>query len=396
MRTCSRLGTMGLALIGVIGAATRADAYVCTAALGCGYTGNHYATAAGDSGAVGYDSVAMGSGCWAYGTGAVAMGVESTATGGVSFAMGWYPTASGYEAVAMGEYVHAQALSEFVVGSYNVTDAGYEPNSWVDDDPLFVIGNGTGDQDRHNALTILKNGNTGINKADPEYPLQILGGDDAEPEWGGFVVAGSTASTNVAIDSNEIMARNNGATSTLYLNNDGGEVRVGGPLRVLTMGTASSSYALCSSGSSSGLIQRCPSSSRRYKDNIADFTLGLAEVQRLHPVSFTYRSSGQHSFGFIAEEVAEIYPDFAVYDEQGRPESVRYAEMTALLANAVQELSAETQELAATVKTQAVALSEQRAQLKAQASELAGLRASVAKQQLLLETLAADVARLSR
>lgn len=125
-------------------------------------------------------------------------------------------------------------------------------------------------------------------------------------------------------------------------------------------------------------------------------TLGLAEVERLHPVSFTYRDSGQHSFGFIAEEVAEIYPDFAVYDEQGRPESVRYPEMTALLASAVQELSAEKQELAATVTTQAVALDEQAAQLKAQAIELAELRAGLAKQQQMLDTLAAKVALLSQ
>lgn len=54
--------------------------------------------------------------------------------------------------------------------------------------------------------------------------LQIDGGIDAEPTAGGFIVAGNTSSSNIAIDNNEIMARNNGAVSKLYLNNDGGDV----------------------------------------------------------------------------------------------------------------------------------------------------------------------------
>lgn len=54
--------------------------------------------------------------------------------------------------------------------------------------------------------------------------LQVDGGADAEPGSGGFLVTGNTNSANIAIDNNEIMARNNGATSTLFLNNDGGDV----------------------------------------------------------------------------------------------------------------------------------------------------------------------------
>jgi hypothetical protein len=43
----------------------------------------------------------------------------------------------------------------------------------------------------------------------------------------GFQI-GSDTGTNIAMDNNEIMARNNGATSTLFIQNDGGEVHVGG------------------------------------------------------------------------------------------------------------------------------------------------------------------------
>lgn len=54
----------------------------------------------------------------------------------------------------------------------------------------------------------------------------FLGTGDVEPGSGGIVVIGQVGSGNVGIDGNEIMARNNGAPSTLYLNNDGGDVTV--------------------------------------------------------------------------------------------------------------------------------------------------------------------------
>lgn len=59
--------------------------------------------------------------------------------------------------------------------------------------------------------------------ADQNY---FLSATDVEPSSGGIVVIGQVSSGNIGIDGNEIMARNNGATSTLYLNNDGGNVSV--------------------------------------------------------------------------------------------------------------------------------------------------------------------------
>jgi hypothetical protein len=69
-------------------------------------------------------------------------------------------------------------------------------------------------------------GNVGIDSAAPAARLHIEGGTDSEPTGGGFVVIGSVGSTNISIDNNEIMARNNGAPSTLFLNNDGGDVTI--------------------------------------------------------------------------------------------------------------------------------------------------------------------------
>ncbi|MBL8878658.1 MAG: hypothetical protein JNG88_06010 [Phycisphaerales bacterium] len=52
----------------------------------------------------------------------------------------------------------------------------------------------------------------------------IVGGTDSEATGGGFLVLGGINGANISMDNNEIMARNNGAVSTLYLNNDGGDV----------------------------------------------------------------------------------------------------------------------------------------------------------------------------
>jgi hypothetical protein len=61
--------------------------------------------------------------------------------------------------------------------------------------------------------------------------LHVDGGTDTEPGSGGYIVTGSITGTNISMDNNEIMARNNGAVSTLFLNNDGGDVVAGGTFR---------------------------------------------------------------------------------------------------------------------------------------------------------------------
>ena len=59
-----------------------------------------------------------------------------------------------------------------------------------------------------------------------DAPLAIVGGSDTSLGGGGFIVCGSVAGTNLSIDNNEIMARNNGAAAPLYINNEGGDVYI--------------------------------------------------------------------------------------------------------------------------------------------------------------------------
>ena len=57
----------------------------------------------------------------------------------------------------------------------------------------------------------------------------------------------------------------------------------------------------------------------------------------LKPVTFRYKKevepSGALSFGLIAEEVAEISPDLITCDKDGKPETVRYEAVNAMLLN---------------------------------------------------------------
>jgi hypothetical protein len=93
---------------------------------------------------------------------------------------------------------------------------------------------------------------------------------------------------------------------------------------------------------STGVFYRS-TSSLRYKSNVQSYTAGLADVMRLRPVSFTNKADSSHKTfaGFIAEEIHDLgLNEFVEYDLDGRPDSVAYANLTALLASAMQEQQA--------------------------------------------------------
>ncbi len=57
--------------------------------------------------------------------------------------------------------------------------------------------------------------------------LWAIGDSDASPSGGGLIVAGDQAAANIAIDGDEIMARDAGQPSTLHLNAEGGQINMG-------------------------------------------------------------------------------------------------------------------------------------------------------------------------
>ena len=67
-------------------------------------------------------------------------------------------------------------------------------------------------------------GRVGIGTIAPTAKLQITDGDDVTLAGGGELVLGASTSTNMAIDGNEIQARNNGSASPLYIQAGGGDL----------------------------------------------------------------------------------------------------------------------------------------------------------------------------
>jgi hypothetical protein len=88
----------------------------------------------------------------------------------------------------------------------------------------------------------------------------------------------------------------------------------------------------------------CITSSQRFKTNITllDSTSGLAEILKLNPVSFNYKPEigiQGTQVGFIAEDMQVVDQRLVVLDASGTPFTVRYENLTAILAKAIQEIA---------------------------------------------------------
>ncbi len=121
--------------------------------------------------AEGYETIASGPWSHAEGMGTIASGpwshvegYEATASGsrshaeGSSKAEGEYSHAEGSETVASGQYSHAQNYNTIARGQYQTVIGKYNIATSIASDHAFIIGNGTSDSARSNALTVDWNG----------------------------------------------------------------------------------------------------------------------------------------------------------------------------------------------------------------------------------------------
>jgi len=93
------------------------------------------------------------------------------------------------------------------------------------------------------------------------------------------------------------------------------------------------------------------SSSRRFKEDIHDLSEAETQerLQNLRPVTFRYKKAFNDGdkpvqYGLIAEEVAEVFPELVVFNQDGQPETVKYHLLTPLLLQQVQEQQAQLQQ----------------------------------------------------
>ena len=78
-------------------------------------------------------------------------------------------------------------------------------------------------------------------------------------------------------------------------------------------------------------------SSARFKEAIKPMDKASETILALQPVTFRYKKEldpdGIPQFGLVAEEVEKVNPDLVARDEQGKPYTVRYEAVNAMLLN---------------------------------------------------------------
>ena len=168
-------GTVASGIISTaLGNATQASGVIATA-FGNGTTASGAeATAMGETTiASGTYSTAMGKSTLAVGEASLAVGTGSSAIGYSSVAAGEFTKSTGDHSTALGTLTTARAYASLSIGQYNDSIITSTQGTWIASDPVFIIGNGIASNSRKNAITVLKNGKTGINTSAPLAMLHV-------------------------------------------------------------------------------------------------------------------------------------------------------------------------------------------------------------------------------
>jgi hypothetical protein len=214
--------------------------------------------------------------------------------------------------------------------------------------------NTTGDKNAANGVSALQNNTTGTeNTALGNQTLQF------NTTGNNNIAVGSGAGGNLTTGANNIDIGNAGVTA------ESDTIRIGISQSATFIaginGTAVTGTAVVVNGS--GQLGVAPSS-KRFKDEIKPMDKASEAILALKPVTFHYRKeidpAGWSQFGLVAEEVEKVNPDLVVCDKEGRPYTIRYDQVNAMLLNeflkehrTVQELKKEVAALSAIVKQQA-------------------------------------------
>lgn len=266
-----------------------------------------------------------------------------------SIAAGGSNTGTGYEALFL-----------TVNGRGNTANGALALTNYVDGGGSTAIG--------AEALETIKtgDGNTAVGSSG----LRNLGEGASNTAIGIEALANLIAgNANIAIGNSAGSAHIGGDSDNIDIGNPG----IGNDSGVINIGTAGTHTAAFIAGITGVGISGTPvvvssngqlgvaGSSERFKTDIASMHLELAKVLELRPVTFHYKSepSGALQYGLIAEEVAKLFPELVVRDNQGTIISVRYDELSSILLKEVQ--------------TQQAAMTDQQKQLDALAAQIRNL-----------------------
>jgi hypothetical protein len=144
-----------------------------------------------------------------------------------------------------------------------------------------------------------------------------------------------------------------------------------------------------------GRLGRGNISSRRYKHDITPMEKASEALYALKPVSFRYNkeydATQTLAYGLIAEEVAEVYPDLVGRNPEGKPESVRYEQINAMLLNEFLKEHGTVQELKSTAAKQNATVANLDSMVAQQQNETRALTTTVKEQAVQIQKVSAQI-----
>ena len=260
--------------------------------------------------------------------------------------------------------VGTQALSSNTTASFN-TGTGFR---------ALMSNTDTGFGNTADGANALENNTTGIfNTATGAAALVVNVAGDGNTAVGNSALSSNTGDNNIALG---LSAGTNLTTgdNNIDIGNEGiaGEadtIRIGVQGTQTTTFIAGISGATASGGvavfvNTDGQLGTLTSSGR-FKEQIQPMEKTSEAILALKPVTFRYRKEidrhGIPQFGLVAEEVYKVSPDLVVRDNDGKPYSVRYEAVNAMLLNEFLKEHQTVQELkSAAVKQQAMIASLQK------------------------------------
>lgn len=175
-----------------------------------------------------------------------------------------------------------------------------------------------------------------------------------------LITSGTASATLLKITPNRIQATKNSSNSTLYLNDNGGNVVIGGAVADTTVISQSIYNNVVSAravniSSANGGTMGTPASTRRVKsfiENVFD-EINSSNVLNLDLVRFKYNSeinqygdSAPYHLGFIAEQAQELgLEHLYLTDEQGIPDYFAYEKLSLYLFAKIKDQSSKIKDL---------------------------------------------------
>jgi hypothetical protein len=133
-------------------------------------------------------------------------------------------------------------------------------------------------------------------------------------------------------------------------------------------------------------------SSQRFKDNIKPMGKASEAILALKPVTFHYKKNldpeGIPQFGLVAEDVEKVNPDLVIRDKEGKPYTVRYDQVNAMLLNEFLKEHCKVEEQEATIAGLKKEVASLAATVKEQATQIQRVSAQIAMNERASQTVA--------